>query len=171
MHKIKITTWFEISNTKQGSHHKLHNSISHQNKLPAKNCSATAESQQMLPAATSGCHFTSHCTVAEDDSPGTGKFPPDQICVKQAAGNLKSVQFQADLLHLLDQRQQVNPFWGGNLCSPWKISQAVSLIILFVPLLSTSATSTQQTNKVLYPQNQHSAPLFYFWVSSTEYMI
>lgn len=107
MHKIKIITWFEISNTKQGSHHKLHNSISHQNKLPAKNFSATAESQQMLPAATSGCYFTSHCTVAEDDSPGTGKFPPDQICVKQAAGRFASLAWPKTTSESILRRQSV----------------------------------------------------------------
>lgn len=112
MHQKKeIITWFEISNTKQGSHHKLLNSTSHQNKLSTQNCSAAPESLCrccQLPAL--GVLSPHTIGWERTDSPGTGKFPRNQSCVKQAAGNLKTVQFKADLLHLLDQRQRINPF-------------------------------------------------------------
>lgn len=122
MHKIKIIAWFELSNTKLGSHHKLLNSTSHQNKFSAENCNAAAESLcrccQLLALGVISLLF--HHTPYRPIALAPGNSPPNQICVKQAASNLQSVQFQADLLHLLDQRQQSNPFSGGYLWSPWK---------------------------------------------------
>lgn len=101
---------------------------------------------QMLPAAGSGCYFIiiSPHTV-QTDSPGTGKFPSNQICVKQAASNLQRVQFQAHLLHLLDQRQKSNPFSGGNLWSPGKIHPKTNYKLYYF-YNCTSATPTQKNN-------------------------
>lgn len=90
------------------------------------------------------------------DSPGTGEFPRNHICVKQAAGSLKTVQFKAHLLHLLDQRQQINPFILPRrkpVVTMTGIPRRITNYIIYIIAEHfCNPHSDKQTNKIPFPK-------------------